>query len=614
VLTSRRPADDVEDSDDVHHEPRRAARRPLPRATAHVPAGVVAVVALLALGIAAVLDRGSATGAANRLPLRRATSATVAPAGQPTTIAPPPQATAPAPAPPGQPSGPRFERLAGADRYATAAAVSAATFAPDVPVVYLASGTGGSDALAAGPAAAAGKGPVLLTEGDALPPATRAELVRLQPRAVVVLGGAVAVAPGVATTAALAAGSRVTRLAGIDRVETAGRVAEHAFTADTPVAYLVRADDTSDAIAAAAAAASTGGPLLLTGADTLPDPTVDALRRLRPREVVLVGRAAALADGVRAVTGAAIRSVAGPDRLATAAAVAAGAHPTGAKTVFVASSERSADALAGGAAAGHLDAPILLVPPTCLPDTVVAELTRLHPERIVVLGGPAAVSTAIDLGVRCGPHAPRPLSATDHLRVWIGGDSMGGVPGDRLRLMLGRTGKVDMHQDVRVGTGLNRLDVHDWYGLFLTELRERNPDVVVLTVGANDPQPIHVGGTGPSVPFANDAWRAEYARRTGAAMDALTEGGRLVLWVGEPVMRDQPLHDQMLVINEIFRAEAARHIGVVFIDTWAMFATPDGKYWPGESWRASDGVHFTPAGGDRLAGIMYEHIAVRWRL
>ncbi|TAL06017.1 MAG: hypothetical protein EPO00_11865, partial [Chloroflexota bacterium] len=59
-------------------------------------------------------------------------------------------------------------RLGGKDRYATAAAVSAATYGPGVPVVYLASGTGFADALAGAPAAGMQAGPVLLVTPTAI--------------------------------------------------------------------------------------------------------------------------------------------------------------------------------------------------------------------------------------------------------------------------------------------------------------------------------------------------------------------------------------------------------------------------------------------------------------
>lgn len=91
-------------------------------------------------------------------------------------------------------------RLAGADRYATAAAVSAATFAPGVPVAYVAAGTDFPDALAGGPAAAAQGGPILLVGRDAVPAVTAAELARLRPARIVVLGG-----PAAASDALVAA-------------------------------------------------------------------------------------------------------------------------------------------------------------------------------------------------------------------------------------------------------------------------------------------------------------------------------------------------------------------------------------------------------------------------
>jgi spore coat protein A len=82
-----------------------------------------------------------------------------------------------------------LDRVAGAGRLETAAAISASTFAPGAPVAYVATGAGFADALTGGPAAARQGGPVLLTIGSALAEATRAELQRLRPARIVVLGG-----------------------------------------------------------------------------------------------------------------------------------------------------------------------------------------------------------------------------------------------------------------------------------------------------------------------------------------------------------------------------------------------------------------------------------------
>ncbi|MGZ6339554.1 MAG: cell wall-binding repeat-containing protein [Candidatus Limnocylindrales bacterium] len=95
------------------------------------------------------------------------------------------------------------QRWAGADRYATAAAISAAAFAPGVPVAFVAVGTNFPDALAG--AAAGGKlgGPVLLVTSGGVPEPTQTELARLKPAKIVVLGGTGVIPDAVA--AALAA-------------------------------------------------------------------------------------------------------------------------------------------------------------------------------------------------------------------------------------------------------------------------------------------------------------------------------------------------------------------------------------------------------------------------
>jgi hypothetical protein len=81
-------------------------------------------------------------------------------------------------------------RQAGANRYGTAAQVSNRTFTdPNVSVVYVATGENFADALAAGPGAIRGGGPVLLVRRNEIPAETHAELLRLNPNRIVVAGG-----------------------------------------------------------------------------------------------------------------------------------------------------------------------------------------------------------------------------------------------------------------------------------------------------------------------------------------------------------------------------------------------------------------------------------------
>jgi putative cell wall-binding protein len=94
------------------------------------------------------------------------------------------------------------QRLAGADRYSTAAAISASYASPGDPV-FLATGTAFPDALAGGPAAAARGASLLLTKRGVLQEPTGVELGRVRPATITVLGGVIAVADEVAAAAAL---------------------------------------------------------------------------------------------------------------------------------------------------------------------------------------------------------------------------------------------------------------------------------------------------------------------------------------------------------------------------------------------------------------------------
>ncbi len=61
-----------------------------------------------------------------------------------------------------------------------------------------------------------------------------------------------------------------------------------------------------------------------------------------------------------------------------------------------------ADALAGAPAAGRQAAPVLLSRPDCVPGSVASELERLDPDRVVLLGGTAALGPAVARLAGCG--------------------------------------------------------------------------------------------------------------------------------------------------------------------------------------------------------------------
>src|SRR5699024_5263550 len=147
-----------------------------------------------------------------------------------------------------------------------------------------------------------------------------------------------------------------------------------------------------DALAGAARAASEDGPMLLVRKDSVPDATKAQLARLSPDRIVVLGGTAVVSAAVAsqlAVYGS-VERVSGADRYATAAEVAQAWETS--QDVFISTGQNWPDGLAGAARAGATDSPVLLVRPSSIPDSTWAELDRLDPGRIFVLGGAAAVS------------------------------------------------------------------------------------------------------------------------------------------------------------------------------------------------------------------------------
>lgn len=123
----------------------------------------------------------------------------------------------------------------------------------------------------------------------------------------------------------------------------------------------------------------------------------------------------AWADDIEVVTGEMVRMpdvvleprtvdvarIQGADRFDVGANVAREVYPPGSEpadgvpVVYIANGLNFPDALTAGPAAAIQGGVVLLVRPTQIPSSVVAELERLRPQRIVVAGGPASVSATV---------------------------------------------------------------------------------------------------------------------------------------------------------------------------------------------------------------------------
>ena len=189
----------------------------------------------------------------------------------------------------------------------------------------------------------------------------------------------------------------VQSIAGADRYETAAELAEASHPFGAATVYLAQGSALPDVLALGPSAGRDDSAVLLTGPTSVPAATMAALSRLAPSRVVVVGGTGVVSDAVRdqlVATGYPVTRVAGADRYATASRLSQAWD--GAQTVYLASGVEPADALSGGAAAAHRDVPLLLTDGTRLAPSVRAELVRLAPTRVVLLGGATRIGATVE--------------------------------------------------------------------------------------------------------------------------------------------------------------------------------------------------------------------------
>ena len=174
---------------------------------------------------------------------------------------------------------------------------------------------------------------------------------------------------------------------------------------------------------------------------------------------------------------------------------------------------------------------------------------------------------------------------------------------------------VDFTRDTQLSSGLTRKDFLDWPQRLARLLIEDRPDVLVVMFGGNDYQDVIFDGQlleRPSQP-----WLDFYRSRVKEAMDLLNQPGLQVIWVGQPVMRNDFYSEGMEHLNEIYRSEAATRQSITYFDTWSLFADPQGNYTDtidGTLVREIDGIHLNTEGGIRLARAIWQQVAPSWGL
>lgn len=304
-------------------------------------------------------------------------------------------------------AAPAVDRIAGADRYEVAVAISQRAFAGEAGVVYIATGTNYPDALSAAPAAVKEGGPLLLTRPGDLPESVRLEIERLNPSKIVVVGGPNSVSPDVFEQLRGLATDSIHRVDGADRYVVSRELVRYAFDSAT-LAYVSTGANFPDALSASAAGGKSGSPVVLVNgaASSIDTDTTTLLRDdLGASSIRIAGGPASVSPGIESdldsVAGDVTR-LSGADRFEASLNINRDAFRTlPVPTVYLATGLNFPDALAGAALAGKQGAPVYMVRQDCVPAGVLSDIAQMGTTTVTLLGGTATLSPSVQSLTSC---------------------------------------------------------------------------------------------------------------------------------------------------------------------------------------------------------------------
>ncbi|WP_226536069.1 cell wall-binding repeat-containing protein [Fictibacillus halophilus] len=303
---------------------------------------------------------------------------------------------------------PGIKRIGGKDRYEVSTGVSKELDARAAysGTVIIARGDLYTDALSGGPLAAFEGAPVLLTKTSSLPASTIAELDRLNPDKVIILGGTGSVSSGVESQLRSMGIQNVQRIGGKDRFAVSAGVAEEiAEFSDT--AIVASGLNFPDALSASGMAGYMGMPILLVGTNSVPD-SIQTFIKNHPdiKNFIIVGGPATVSDGVKTKlsqlrSGAVVERIGGLNRYQVSINIAnygIDNYGMDLSSLVIARGDVFADALSGGPLAAYTGAPILLTTSSKLEGNVSKYLTENQgsTDFMYILGGTGSITTTTE--------------------------------------------------------------------------------------------------------------------------------------------------------------------------------------------------------------------------
>jgi lysophospholipase L1-like esterase len=213
-----------------------------------------------------------------------------------------------------------------------------------------------------------------------------------------------------------------------------------------------------------------------------------------------------------------------------------------------------------------------------------------------------------ELGAK--PDPPRPLDT-----LLVTGDSLAMPLDVELARRMAETGDVDVERDPHVGTGISKTGLLDWGKLSTEQVAEREPDAVVVFIGANEGFPMP-GPDGEELECCGPRWAAEYAYRARRMMNTYRQRGTArVYWLTLPIPRDKDLAEVARSVNAAIRVAAEPYRAQVRVLDMTELFTPDGRYRDAmtidgrrQIVREGDGIHLNGTGAELAGDVVLDAV------
>ena len=172
---------------------------------------------------------------------------------------------------------------------------------------------------------------------------------------------------------------------------------------------------------------------------------------------------------------------------------------------------------------------------------------------------------------RCPKISPKPLV------YGVGSSTMGTSLGAALSKSLKAEG-IKFRKWGKASSGLARPEFHDWPKSIRQVVRQKNPDIFVISLGTNDFQALYHKKKWIRLK-EEKKWKQEYRKRVEAALEAASgrEGKRMVIWITPTIFNSKKAIRAGKWIHDIILEEAKHFGGPVFVVDAYGRTTKDGR-------------------------------------